>query len=211
MTLGWLRLFDTDSAYAPRRVEVMRAVGSGDRRDYLWVRLDPPLAAGEAGNEEIELVLLAPRHEGHPLAAPLDEPVHVYVCTVRGATTDVPAQIEPGDVEIRHWGILDPAEDRHWRLEWGEDGSAAVDSVETLDRLLEELDEQARERPFMAELISPARDSLALGLGREQFQYRGAWSEFPRWSAVPAVTARQAMRDFLQSAQLPSVLEWEEV
>lgn len=154
MTLGWLRPFDMDSAYAPRRVEVVHAVASGDRRDYLWVRLEPPITAGEAGNqEEIEFVLLAPRHQGHPLTAPLDEPVHVYVCTVRGATTNIPAHIEASDVENRHWGILDPASpgmpDRHWRLEWGEDGSASVDSVETLDR---QLDEQARERPFMAEL-----------------------------------------------------------
>jgi hypothetical protein len=45
--------------------------------------------------------------------------------------------------------------DRSWRLEWGKDGGASVDSVETLDRLLDDLDEQARERPFMVELISP--------------------------------------------------------
>jgi hypothetical protein len=46
--------------------------------------------------------------------------------------------------------------DRRWRLEWGEDVGALVDSVEFLDRLLDDLDEQARERPLMAELISPA-------------------------------------------------------
>jgi Immunity protein Imm1 len=42
------------------------------------------------------------------------------------------------------------------------------------------------------------------------FHYRGDWSEFPRWSAVQAATARQAMRDFLETTQRSSVLEWEE-
>jgi hypothetical protein len=32
----------------------------------------------------------------------------VYVCTVRGSTTDAPSEIDPGDVVIRHWGVVTP-------------------------------------------------------------------------------------------------------
>jgi hypothetical protein len=110
MTLGWLTSFDVESPYDPRRVEVVHAVVSGERRDYLWVRVDPPIAAGEAANkDQLAFVLLAPRHDGHPLTVPVLEPVHVYVCTVRGATTDVPSEVDPSDVEIRHWGIVTPS------------------------------------------------------------------------------------------------------
>ncbi len=110
MMLGWLTPFDMENPYALRRVDVVHAVACGERDDYLWVRLDPPLEPGEAANAaRLDHVLLAPRHEGHPLTIPIEEPVHVNVCTVRDATTDVPPRIHPGDVEIRHWGIVAPS------------------------------------------------------------------------------------------------------
>jgi hypothetical protein len=126
-----------------------------------------------------------------------------------------------------------------WRLEWDENGAVFVDSEAALDKRLDELGAEATPEPFMAELISPAGDSLALGLGREQsvmswvsasqdppylaskgnpdaegtivFLYRGGWSEFPCWSAVPVSGARQAMRDFFATGRLPSGVAWEEV
>lgn len=126
-----------------------------------------------------------------------------------------------------------------WRLEWDENGAAIIDSKAELDRHLDELAERATARPFMAELISPEGDSLAVGLGREQsvmswvsasqdppyfaskgdphaegtvvFHYRGDWSEFPCWSAVPLSAARQAIRDFFTTGKLPSSVAWEEV
>lgn len=127
----------------------------------------------------------------------------------------------------------------HWRVEWGKDGASVVDSVAELDELLDTLAEQAHDTPFMAELISPTGDSLALGLGLERsalswvsanqdppyfaskgdskaegtivFHYRGDWSEFPCWSTVPTSAARQAMREFFTTNELPSGVAWEEV
>ena len=105
--IGWLTPFDTESPYAPRRVDLLHLVTCGERRDYAWVRVDPPIAPGEAANEkQLDYLLLAPRHEGQPLALPVDVPVHVHVCTVRGATTEAPLEIDASDVEIRHRGIL---------------------------------------------------------------------------------------------------------
>jgi hypothetical protein len=108
--LGWLVPFDVEVPYTRRQVEAIHPVASGGRNDYLWVRLDPPIAPGEAANEEeLEHVLLIPRHAGHPLTIPIVDPVHVYVCTVRGATTNVPSRISSDDVEIRHWGVVSAA------------------------------------------------------------------------------------------------------
>jgi Immunity protein Imm1 len=129
--------------------------------------------------------------------------------------------------------------ENQWRLEWGENGVSVVDSLKALDQRLDELAAPAKAKPFMAELISPEGNSLALGLGREKsvmswvsasqdppyfaskghvdaegtivFYYRGDWSEFPCWSAVPTSTARQAMREFFNTRALPSGVAWEEV
>ncbi|HEV3163475.1 MAG TPA: Imm1 family immunity protein [Isosphaeraceae bacterium] len=125
------------------------------------------------------------------------------------------------------------------RIEWEENGRADVASVEEVDRLLDDLAEQASERPFIAELISSAGDSLAIGLGREEsilswvqasgdppyyaskgdpdsqglvvFFYRGHWSEFPRSFVVAIAAARKAMRLFFETGQRPTNVEWEEV
>jgi hypothetical protein len=125
------------------------------------------------------------------------------------------------------------------RIEWEENGRAEVASVEELDRLLDDLAEQARKRPFMVELISSAGDSLAIGLGREEsilswvqasgdppyyaskgdpdseglvvFFYRGHWSEFPRSFAVTIAAARKGMRLFFETELRPTSVEWEEV
>jgi hypothetical protein len=125
------------------------------------------------------------------------------------------------------------------RIEWGEDGQAEVASVEDLDGVLDELTDQALEKPFMVELISPNGDSLAAGLGLDEsvlswvpgdqnppyyaskgdgaaegtvvFHYRGDWSEFPRWSAVPRGEVREAMRHFFATGEMPRNVEWKEV
>jgi hypothetical protein len=108
--LGWLTQFDVESSYAPRRVDVVHPVKCGERRDFFWVRLDPPIAPGEAANrEELDSVLLASRHEGHPLTVPVAEETHVYVCRIPGATGDLPPEVDPSEVEILHWGIVAPS------------------------------------------------------------------------------------------------------
>jgi hypothetical protein len=125
------------------------------------------------------------------------------------------------------------------RVEWGEDGRAEVGSIEELDRLLDGLAASVLEKPLMAELIAENGDSLAAGLGRDEsvlswingdqnppyyaskgdsgaggmivFFYRGDWSEFPRWSAIPVARAREAMRRFFTTGQMPDNVEWTEV
>jgi hypothetical protein len=126
------------------------------------------------------------------------------------------------------------------RVEWTENRVALVDSVEALDRLLDDLNEEARLKPFMAELQSANSDTMSIGLGRdvsvlswvqasgdppyfaskgagdnrnavEVFFYRGQWSEFPAWSTIPVGLAREAMRRFFRSGTLPENVTWVEV
>lgn len=108
--LGWLTQSDVDQGYSPRRVETLGFVTCGQRDDYVWVRLDPPLEPGEAANKErIEIALLAPRHEGASLAVPVVAAVSVYVCTLRAGHGQLPAVVRVDDVAIRHWGVVHPS------------------------------------------------------------------------------------------------------
>ena len=102
----YLSSFEPQGAYAPREVTFTKAVHCGERDDYVWVRIEPPLKANElATNTDIEVALLAPRHEGGSLLAPNSWPVHVYVCRTR-RTPIGSASVPPDDVQILNWGIL---------------------------------------------------------------------------------------------------------
>ena len=82
----------------------------GKRDDLFWVRLDPPIAPREIANyEELAVVLLAPRHAGHPLTVPVAEATHVHVCSVPGSTGDLPSEVDWSEVKILHWGIVAPS------------------------------------------------------------------------------------------------------
>ncbi len=107
--VGWLRGFDMQAPYGQRRAELLKFVACGERKDYAWVRLEPPLEPDTAGNpERLDVVLLAPRHVGENLTNPVGSELHVYVCTVKAGTADLPDQIAPDDVVILHWAVLDP-------------------------------------------------------------------------------------------------------
>jgi hypothetical protein len=125
------------------------------------------------------------------------------------------------------------------RIEWGESDGEWVTTIEELDRLLDALVLQAADRPFVVELISPKGDTLSVGLGLKEsvlswvpaggdppyftsegnlqadgtvvFFYRGDWSEFPRWSAIPVEAAREAVSEFWHTGQRPTSVKWEEV
>ena len=102
--VGWLKQSDVDVGFAPRQVEKLKHVACGERDDYIWARLTPPLET--ASRELLDTVLLAPRHVGFSLAGPLAEPIDVYVCTVSMPTPDLPYLVAPEAVDIRYWAML---------------------------------------------------------------------------------------------------------
>ena len=111
--IGWLRSFNTERPYDARETTELARVKCGERDDYWWARITPPLERGEAGNPEpLEVVLLAARHVGDRLdSLPVTSPVHVYVCTVKGLLADTPPEVDPKNVDIRHWGVLYPTKE----------------------------------------------------------------------------------------------------
>jgi hypothetical protein len=107
--IGTLEQADVSKSYEPREVHWLQSVRCGDRDDYGWVQLVPPILPGQAANTDtLEVVLLAPRHKGKTLTGrPVEADIHVYVCSApRGR--GFPAVVSPEDVTIRHWGLLRP-------------------------------------------------------------------------------------------------------
>jgi hypothetical protein len=124
-------------------------------------------------------------------------------------------------------------------LEW-ENHEVPVGSVDELDRLLDRLTEEARAgEPFIVTLGRDDDSSLSIGLGRPlsvasyispglgpphflsrgngthdgpiEFVFSGEITEYPPESAVPADTARRALRVFFETGELSPELDWEEI
>jgi len=125
------------------------------------------------------------------------------------------------------------------RLVWNENGEAEVGSVAELDALLDELGQEGKAEPFIVELVGEDGGSLAMGVGSPvtvlnyvpasldppyqqskgkaqggralTFSYRGEWSEVPPDSGVPVEDGRAALRQSLETGELPSNIRWQEV
>lgn len=124
------------------------------------------------------------------------------------------------------------------RLEWGADSERQIQTVEDLDRLLDELENDAKEDPFLVELIRAGGESLSFGLGGPQtvldyvpadldppylqshgvpvsddalaFRLRGELSEFPPDAGVPTEMGREVLRHFLRKGELSPTISWRE-
>jgi hypothetical protein len=123
-----------------------------------------------------------------------------------------------------------------FKVQWNLNCEQSVASVEDLDSLLDKL--HAQGKPVMAVVEFTTGDSLAIGLGRSlsvlnfvlassvplsytslgshcgdetiQFDFMGSISEFAIKNVVPTEVARSAMREFVESGQVSSKLEWEQ-
>ena len=124
-------------------------------------------------------------------------------------------------------------------LEWAHH-EVPVTSVEELDRILDELTAEAESgQPFIVTLGRDDDSSLSIGVGRPEsvasyispglspphfisrgevehdgpveFVFSGEITEYPPWSAVPAETARAALRLFYETGELSPQVDWEEL
>ena len=94
---------------SPHLTQFTRWVSSGDRDDYVAVRIIPPLSPYESGVDEIlEDVILAPRHAGVSLRHIAEYPVHVYVLTTSPGRAEAKS-IPPDEFSIRIWAVLEAA------------------------------------------------------------------------------------------------------
>jgi hypothetical protein len=112
--------YDLEPPFAQRRLTVLSTARCGERTDWLWVAVDPPLDYGPRGwlpgmhglptPSNVDVLALAPRHLGASLETG-PWPVHVYVCRAKVDETRLAAEFSPDDVAVEYWGTVTPAED----------------------------------------------------------------------------------------------------
>ncbi len=126
-----------------------------------------------------------------------------------------------------------------WTLAWGnEHREVAVANSKHLSELLVEAAKDAKTSHTIAALVSPSGAELTIGLGRERsiatfkasmeppyftsrgvgsadellvFSRDGHWSEFTGAEAIPVADAMAAVREFHETGQQPTCVEWREV
>lgn len=90
---------------APRRAWRVKRMSSPHRDDLLLTRIDPPIHGEEYINCDIDLVLLATRHNGASLFPITEWPVYVHVARV---LVDVEARthLEENEFQSIAWAEL---------------------------------------------------------------------------------------------------------
>lgn len=106
--------YDIEPPFAQRRVTVLKTARCGERTDWLWVRLEPPLEVGPhrwlRTTLSLDVAAMAPRHVG----TTLDEgpwPAHVYICRAKEPATTMATEFTPDDISIEYWGLVSRAAD----------------------------------------------------------------------------------------------------
>ena len=107
----WLESYDHEPPLARRRLTVISAASCGERTDFRWVHVDPPLEVGPhrwlAAKLVLDTVAIAPRHVGGTLASG-PWPLHVYVCRAKTADTLLSTSFGADDISIEYWGTITP-------------------------------------------------------------------------------------------------------
>jgi hypothetical protein len=126
-----------------------------------------------------------------------------------------------------------------FKARWAERPEVVFGTVEELDRLLDQLQQENIPSPVLVTLELPSSgDSLSIGLGRAEsvlnfvsgsgnppywssvgeheedeavgFNFMGELSEIPLRHLIPLDLARQAVRDFVRTGKLSQKVKWEE-
>jgi hypothetical protein len=97
-----------------RRLEASSPLRVGDRHDWYWARVVPPLQVGPHPSLrttlDLDIVAVAPRH----LGATWDSgrwPMHVYVCRVIDPAKSMAPDLQADDLSIEYWATLAPLDD----------------------------------------------------------------------------------------------------
>ena len=126
-----------------------------------------------------------------------------------------------------------------FKARWAEKPEIAISTVEELDRLFDELEQEFIQSPVLLTVELPSSgDSLSIGLGRSEsvlnfvsgtgnppywssvgdheedeavgFNFMGELSEIPLRHLIPIELARQAVHDFVRTGKLSPIVKWEE-
>ena len=106
--LGWRLSPYEGNEEQPHQAIFRHWVKSGERDDYAWVDISPPLLPHEIGVPGgLERVIVAPRQQGVHLDRAISQwPVHVYLLSAPadlGDASDLPADA----LKIKAWALLD--------------------------------------------------------------------------------------------------------
>ena len=95
----------------PRRCFAIKRISSDNRNDLLLVRIDPPLIGQQfgLGDQDVDQVILATRHEGTTLFPVSEWPLYVHVARflVPHKAADL---VHNSEMESFAWGELYPTE-----------------------------------------------------------------------------------------------------
>lgn len=126
-----------------------------------------------------------------------------------------------------------------FKARWAEKPEVGIGTVEELDRLFDQLQQENIPSPVLVTVELPSSgDSLSIGLGRAEsvlnfvsgsgnppywssvgeheedeavdFNFMGELSEIPLRHLIPLDLARQAVRDFVRTGKLSQKVKWEE-
>lgn len=97
----------------PRRCWRLKRIASAQRGDLLLVRIEPPLLGQrfDLGGKDVDLVLLAPRHDGASLFPVTTWPTYVHVARPLVDAPETYERLGPGEMEVVAWAEIYPTED----------------------------------------------------------------------------------------------------
>jgi hypothetical protein len=105
----WLTSYDTVPAWGPLEVNLLGQASIGERTDWAWAVLHPPLVVD---GQRRSRVLLGTRHRGNSVwSEPKRWPVHVYVC-LAGSDDEASNHFTREEVTNQYWGLLHQSRER---------------------------------------------------------------------------------------------------
>jgi hypothetical protein len=105
----WLTSYDFEPRGGPIEVNLVGHASIGQRTDWAWVTLEPPL---RIDGKDRDRVLLGARHQGNSVwSEPGRWPVHVYVC-VPEVAAESRNDFTREQVTNAYWGLLHQSRER---------------------------------------------------------------------------------------------------
>jgi hypothetical protein len=105
----WLTSYDIEPRWGPIEVNLVGHASIGQRTDWAWATLEPPLRIDGKNRDR---VLLGARHQGDSVwSEPGWWPVHVYVC-VPEVAAESRNDFTREQVTNAYWGLLHQSRER---------------------------------------------------------------------------------------------------
>ena len=102
--------YDTEPPFE-RLLETCSPLRVGERTDWFWARVEPPLQVGPhrtlKTTLDLDTVAVAPRHVGATWETG-QWPMHVYVCRAVDPEKTLAPSLHADDLSIEYWATVSP-------------------------------------------------------------------------------------------------------